>query len=184
MNTRNNIYCATFIATGVGLGFSFAHVPNIELITATIFIAGYFLGFRNGIIVGIITEALYSGLNPYGMAAPPLFVAQITAMGITGAMGALVRKYFSEDKTLNYLLLGFLGFILTINFAILTTLAFVLFINFSWDKLLGSFIFGITFYLTHFFTNTLIFLFVVPTIIELLKKVEIFQQVKIEKAIR
>jgi len=167
---HKNIYSATFIAIGVGLGFSFASVPNVEMVTATIFIAGYFLGVKRGILVGILTEALYSGLNPYGMAAPPLFLAQIFSMAIAGAVGGFIGQFKMEKKPAHCLFFGFLGFLLTVQFAVLTTLSFVFLIDLSWKKILGSFLFGIYFYAMHVLANFIIFTFIVPVFIAFLNK--------------
>lgn len=162
---HKNIYSATFIAIGVGLGFSFASIPNVEMVTATIFISGYFLGIKRGILIGIITEALYSGLNPYGMAAPPLFLAQIFSMGLAGAAGGITGQFKIGKKPAHCFFFGFIGFALTVQFAILTTLSFVLLIDYSWEKMLGSFLYGLYFYAMHILTNVVIFTLIVPAVV-------------------
>jgi len=161
-----------FIALGVSLGFALINIPNVELITATIFISGYLLGIKEGIVVGLLTESLYSLLNPFGMAAPPLFIAQILSMAMAGFMGAVVAKQKSQKRIIYYLKLGLAGFLATAIFALLTTLSFVLLINFSFEKLAGSFIYGLGFYIVHIVTNTIIFLTLVPAIINLVEKTD------------
>lgn len=155
-----------FIAIGVSFGFVLSSIPNIELITATIFLSGYFLGLKEGVLTGVLTEGLYSLLSPFGIAAPPLFIAQITCMGFVGFAGAIFYKDKSNNKIVYLLQLGLIGFSVTLLFAVLTTLSFVLFIELSIDQLLGSFLYGLGFYVTHIVTNVLIFIMLVPVIIK------------------
>ena len=161
-----------FISAGVSLGFALAHIPNVELVTATIFLSGYFLGLKEGILVGICTEGLYSLLNPFGLAAPPLFLAQIISMGFAGFAGAVFCKHRSMKGIIYPIQLGIVGFGLTLLFAASTTLSFVLFIELSARQIIGSFIYGMGFYITHLMTNTLIFIILVPVIIQGLDKIK------------
>ena len=171
-----------FIALGVSLGFALITIPNVELITATIFISGYLLGIKEGIVVGLLTEALYSLLNPLGMAAPPLFIAQVLSMGITGFTGGILAKQKSRRSGIVYYFqLGLTGFLTTTIFALLTTVSFVLFINFSLNKLVASFIYGLGFYIAHILTNTIIFFTLVPTIINIAGKTGWFFYLPVEE---
>ena len=160
-----------FTALGVTLGFIFCHIPNVELLTATIFISGFIMGIKEGLMVGIFSESIYSIFNPMGVAFPPLFIAQVLAMSLTGALGGLFKKWKFQSTVTFHLTLGLSGFFTTFIFAVLTTLSFTLFIKFSWKNLLGSFVFGLGFYITHLLTNTIIFLTIVPLILNICKKV-------------
>ena len=82
---------AIFVALAVALGFLLISVPNIELLTFTVFAAGSVLGRWRGAVVGALAMALYSGLNPFGsgIALPPLYAAQIGAMALAGLAGGL-----------------------------------------------------------------------------------------------
>ena len=159
-----------FIALGVSLGFALITVPNVELITATVFISGYLMGIKEGAVVGCLTEALYSLLNPLGMAAPPLLIAQVLSMGIAGSVGGVLRMHRTQPQWMHHLQLGLAGFALTAMFAVLTTLSFIFFIEFSQRTLIGSFVYGFGFYAVHILSNTLIFLSIVPTIIRVSEK--------------
>ena len=156
----------TFTALGVSLGYALLPIPNIELITATCFIAGYLLGITEGVTVGILTETLYSLLNPHGMAAPPLFIAQVISMGFAGFIGGLLGMCKQKSGLIFYIKLGMSGLILTSIFAVLTTFGFVLLLGFTFEKLIASFIFGLKFYVIHILTNILFFLTLVPAILK------------------
>lgn len=159
-----------FVSLGVTLGYGFSYIPNIELVTATVFISGFLLGIRAGFLVGLLTESIYSLFNPYGAAAPPLFIAQVVSMSITGMMGGIIGKGNMGFKKRDLITFGLAGLISTVIFASLTTLSFLIFTGLSLKKLLGSFIYGLGFYITHIVSNTIIFILIVPLILNVLRK--------------
>jgi hypothetical protein len=143
-------------------------IPNVELVTATVFIAGAVSGIKGGAFVGAATEGLFSFLNPLGAPSPPLWIAQVAAMAFTGAVGGL---FFNSRNPLNASMrarIGAAGFLCTLNFALLTTLAYALTVSFSFRQILASLIFGIWFYVVHLFSNTVIFLTIVPEVLKIL----------------
>ncbi len=160
-----------FTALAVTMGYLFSVVPNVEMVTATIFIAGFIMGPWEGLAVGIVAEGLYSLFNPYGPAAPPLFIAQVVSMAITGFVGGHFGKHRSGLTPWAPVYLALAGLGLSLLFAVLTTLSFMPLAGLSFHQLTGSFIYGIGFYLTHILSNTLIFLTVVPILIRVLSKV-------------
>ena len=170
-----------FIALGTTLGFALATIPNVELVTATIFLAGFLMGIREGLLVGLLTESIYSILNPYGMAAPPLFIAQILSMGLVGCLGGWMGRQGIQTGWRGYLRLGLAGFITTLFFAVVTTLAFLVFIDFSTKSILSSFIVGLGFYTLHILSNTLIFISVVPALIRVSIRTTLFPAVSAGK---
>lgn len=146
------------------------------MVTMTIFLSGYLLGVKKGIIIGVIAEFLYSMINPYGVAAPPLLLAQVISMGITGAAGGLV--YSTAHRFRNFwfkmILFAVAGFVLTLFFDALTTISFSVFMAETKKKILAatisSLIYGMPFYITHILANTLIFALVYPSLLKQLKR--------------
>lgn len=172
---------AVFVVIAVVLGYTFITVPNVELITATIFLSGYLLGSRKGIIVGVVAEFIYSMFNPYGIALPPLLIAQIIAMGFVGYCGGLL--YLTTSKSNNHKLtliqFGAAGFLLTLIYQILVAIGSVIIIADSTEKLSVSFISfiiaGLLFSFLQIISNTLIFLIVLPLTIRGLVRIEYFK---------
>jgi len=82
---------AVFTALAVALGYLLLSVPNVELLTFTVFASGVALGRWRGALIGALAMAIYSGLNPYGFgfAVPTLYAAQIAATALTGLAGGL-----------------------------------------------------------------------------------------------
>ncbi len=173
-NLRKLILTAIFIALAIAGGLARIQLPNVELLTVTFFLAGFFLGVARGLFVGSVAEFLYSFFNPYGPAAPPILIAQVFSMALAGGVGGFVRKFYAA-RTPPFWLLGVCGFVLTFIFDLNTTLAFTLFIDGSWQGLLTAILFGAPFYFTHIGTNTLIFSLLLPILIPRLKTLAIFR---------
>lgn len=159
-----------FVALGLSLGFFLLHIPNVEMVTAMVFISGHLMGIKEGIIVGFLTETLYSLLNPLGAAAPPLLIAQVISMCFTGYLGGIMGVGKYPINSLHYFRLGFAGFLSTAIFAILTTSSFVILMGLSFRELVGSFIYGLGFYALHIISNMLIFISIVPLLLNIAAK--------------
>ncbi len=82
---------AILVALSVALGFLLISVPNVELLTFSVFASGAVLGRWRGALVGALAMAVYSGINPYGsgLGFPPLYFAQILSASLTGLSGGL-----------------------------------------------------------------------------------------------
>jgi uncharacterized membrane protein len=172
MTLKKICYMSMFIALGVTLGFSLVTIPNIELMTATLFLSGYLLGIREGFLTGMITEAVFSLINPIGTAAPPLFLAQTMSMGLAGLIGGLCFHMRPDRLQVLYrcLSFGFAGFFITLMFAVLTNLGYILTIGFTWEKFIAGLLTGFPFIFTHILSNTIIFIIILPPVFQLAAK--------------
>ena len=122
---------STFTALGIVLGYLLAYIPNIELFTLTVFLSGFTLGKRNGMIVGFLSSLIFCFFNPLG-ADLPLLAFQLTHYSLTGLLGALTndflnkRSFFSFDEDLyNFpvmVIFGILGVIITTSFQVFSSL--------------------------------------------------------------
>jgi len=174
MHPREIILMAVFIALAIAGGLFLAQFPNIELVTVTIFLGGMILGIGRGVIIGAIAEFLYSFFNPYGVAAPPLLIAQVMSMALAGAAGGVMRNLFGHRQPPMWLL-GLAGFALTFVFDLLTTLSFTVFIGSGLAGLFAAVIFGIYFYIAHQVSNTLIFALLLPILLRRLRQLTVLQ---------
>lgn len=167
------VLTALFVASVVALGYAFVFVPNIELVTATVFLSGVLLGARRGAFVGLAGETLYSLLNPFGVAAPPLLLAQVGAMGIAGFVGGTSRHRLGNGNSWwpSVVAFAFYGVSLTLLFDLLTTLSFFAVGGFTVTKFLASLAFGAPFYALHLASNAVIFALLVPAAMRVLTPV-------------
>jgi hypothetical protein len=157
-----------FTALGVTLGYALMSVPNVELVTATVFIAGVVSGARGGAFVGAAAEGIFSLFHPLGAPSPPLWIAQVISMAVAGAAGGLFFELGSPLTQSKRFRIGIAGFLCTLNFAVLTTLAYSLTVSFSMKQILASLVFGLGFYVVHLISNTAIFFTIVPAVLKIL----------------
>jgi len=155
-------------ALGVTLGYALIAIPNVELVSATVFMAGAVSGVTGGMFVGAATEGLFSLLHPLGAPSPPLWIAQVLSMAITGAAGGLFFKAGPSLTKSKWIWIGISGFLCTLNFAVLTTIAYSLTVSLSMKQILSSLLFGLGFYVIHLASNTVIFFTVVPAVLRIL----------------
>jgi len=122
------VLISIFSALAVVLGYILYHLPNIELLTLTIFLSGFILGKREGIIVGLLSSFIFCFFNPYGASPLPLLTLQLIHYSLTGLIGALISDFFQkkgiskEDDDLykfsNMAIFGCIGALITLNYHI------------------------------------------------------------------
>jgi energy-coupling factor transport system substrate-specific component len=156
------------------IGYLFLLVPNVEMITAAVFISGAIVGPGYGTLAGAVAELVYSLFNPYGAAAPPLLLVQVFCFALIGFMGGWAGRRTWQRSASTMILFGGLGLVLTLMFDLLTTLSFSLFLtDFELKKTAAFFISGAPFYLIHGGVNVIIFAAVVPWILPRLQSQKI-----------
>lgn len=174
MELENLVRASIFCAMAIAMGYSLMMVPNIELITVTIFLSGVTLNLKWGAMVGLVAMAIYSGLNPLGsgLSFPPLFFAQIIGMSLCGIIGGILKPIFFVKKFsfLKLFLLGLAGFLVTFLYDVLTLVSYPLFSGLGFPGIVASLIKGLGFTLLHEISNIFIFLITVPRVVQFLKK--------------
>jgi hypothetical protein len=157
---RQIILAALFTALGIALGFLFAAIPNVELMTLTVFMAGVFCGARLGGGVGVLSILFFSLVHPLGPAPPPLLAAQVAGFFVIGLCGGLAKTHLESGRRRVIAVSAVIGFVLTLLYDILTTAA-TAFIALGADGFLegvgGVFIAGAGFIAWHLGINTAIF---------------------------
>lgn len=168
---RLTVLTGLFAAVSAALGFALIALPNIEMITAGIFISGLLLGPLRGLMVGLLGELIFVALNPMGMSFPPLLAAQLASMAVAGLIGgymcSAVKRWNFRKRVI---LIGLVGFILTLNYDFWTTMSFPLSAGFGRQQILTTLKLGIPFAIPHLLGNTLIFALVVPLVYARLNK--------------
>lgn len=179
--TRHIAFSGIFIALILGVGYALAFVPNVELVTTMIFLAGVLMGLKRGLLVGILGEFLFSALNPIGsgLLFPPMLIAQIAAMTVVCLTGALLRNYILNWKTSlpNIILIGAIGLLLTLFYDILVSAAYPLSAGFKLRETVATIIAGLAFSVIHLISNTIIFIVLVPlTAQQVFRAIPYFQE--------
>ncbi|MFW9819015.1 MAG: hypothetical protein ACFFE5_05345 [Candidatus Thorarchaeota archaeon] len=169
---------STFTALAIVLGYLLVHIPNIELFTLTIFLSGFILGKRDGMIVGLLSSSIFCFFNPFGASPLPLLTFQLINYSLVGLMGALISYLFKKTNLIKYddmynfsvmVILGFIGAFITLNFQIISTLIEVLTYG-TINQFITRFLTGVIFTVIHIVGNTLGFIFILPGLIQLFNK--------------
>ncbi|MFX1364408.1 MAG: ECF transporter S component [Promethearchaeota archaeon] len=169
-----------FTALAIVLGYLLAYIPNIELFTLTIFLSGFILGKRDGMIVGFLSSFIFCFFNPLGASPLPLFMAQLSHYSITGLIGGLTGNFFQKKRAFLsdedlyrvsvMILFGLIGALLTSSYQLISTLVEVLSYFGTLNEYLPYFMTGLIFTIVHIVGNTLGFIFILPGLIQLVKK--------------
>jgi hypothetical protein len=162
---RTVILAALFVALSVALGFLLAGIPNLELMTLTVFMAGAFCGARLGGAIGALSMLLFSLLNPLGPAPAPLLAAQITGFAVIGFGGGLIGRRLATARAWGIAMSAAAGFALTVAYDFLTTVA-TSFVALGTSRFVEGFagvaVAGIAFVAWHVGVNTAVFAVAVP----------------------
>jgi len=170
----------TFSALAVVLGYMLAYIPNIEIFTLMIFLAGFVMNKKEGAIVGLLSSTIFTFFNPFGPSPPPLFFYQITHYTLTGMLGGLTRDYLCNKKFFKpredlyvfriMLIFGVLGASITFIYDFLSTLLGGFIVSITIEYFIATYISGIIFTTIHLVGNILVFIFLLPGLIQLIIK--------------
>jgi hypothetical protein len=162
---------AAFIAVAVSLGYLLVGIPNVELVTATCFAAGYCLGSPAGVIVGAAAEFLFAGFHPMGSSFGLLLLAQMIGMALAGFVGGKMAGFLAAPQSFfSRRILLISGAFLTLIYDLLTNLAFPIQAGFSFSQTLVTLVAGVGFAAIHIISNSLVFSIVLPKVLSQLKR--------------
>ncbi len=165
-----------FLALFLGLAYAFAYIPNLEYITAIAFLSGLLLGWKRGLFVAFIGEAIFSIANPFGssLAFPMLLIAQLVSFTLIALTGAAYRSFIPqmiENKPgLAAFMFGLAGLLLTVSYNVITTIFYAVPSGFTFEQTLASIVSGIPFYLINMIANTISFSILITLILRYVSK--------------
>ena len=128
-----------FVLAILATNYALAGLPNVKLFDLLVFVAGYTLGLRRGLIVAVGAMLLYEIGNPWGHALPALLATKVGAEIGYALAGAIVRRVVSPDRLRLGPSRATIGFVVA---ALVTTITYDLATNlytaFFWAGLAGS----------------------------------------------
>lgn len=158
------LLAAVLTALCVATGYLFLLVPNVELITAMVFLSGAIMGPAYGLLIGGTSEAIFSLFNPYGAPMPTLLAAQVLSFSCIGFCGGIAGRLQFRTPLLQAMVFAAFGLFLTLLYDVSTTLSFTLFTaGGDRQKTVAFFLQGLPFYLIHLGSNAVVFALLVPT---------------------
>ena len=154
MSSRRLSYAALMVAAGL-TGVYAEQIPNFEVLTLVVFCSGVLLGVRDGVLVGAVSELIYSLLNPYGAVHPLVTLAQVAGIAASGLAGGLAARagLASRGPALRAAALAAIAIGVTAGFDLLTNLA----AGVVYGQMKLTLIGGIPFSLVHIATNVALF---------------------------
>jgi uncharacterized membrane protein len=158
-------YITIFTSLALGFGYLFAYIPNLELVSPTVFLSGILFGLRTGTLVGMLTFFIFGLINPMGMSPVPLLIAQVLVGTFLGLLGGLCHK---KKWNKAHIILP-LGILITLISDILTTSAGFLFFP-TKESFFAYFVLGLPFVIWHVFTQGIIYGFVLTPTIQKIQK--------------
>ena len=173
-NTRRALLASLMVAVAVSFGYALAGVPNVELMTITVFIAGYLVGPGLGALVGAVAMTLHSTFNPLGAAMPPLLLGQVIGFCVIGVAGGIVGPLIArvETRWVAFLISGATGLGLTLLYHFLTNIGafYSITAENATDNLVKFIVAGIAFTVMHLVWNTALFLVVNKPVLNVLAR--------------
>jgi hypothetical protein len=86
--TRITLLACLLTALVYAAGEALAGIPNVEVITMLVFVAGFLLGPWWGAVVGGAGMGAHSLFNVLGTVAPPVWISQLVCYAFIGFCGA------------------------------------------------------------------------------------------------
>jgi hypothetical protein len=172
--TRRVLLACLLISLTVVFGYVLAGVPNVELMTITVFLSGYLLGVRFGLVIGAASSLVHALFNPLGASLPPLLVAQCAGFSLVGVSGGLFGPFIHglRNRWTAVIVAGMVGLVLTLIYDVLTNIAayYIAMGTGPTSGLMGFVFGGILFMGMHVIWNTGLFLFVLKPVLTVLSR--------------
>jgi len=164
---RQPVLLGLFTGTAVGVGYLLAGIPNVELMTLVIALAGAALGPRAAFLAGALAAVIYSLGSPYGLPHPLLLVAQSCGLGLAGVAGwwgatPVIRGSAHHKRIQAMIWAGGTGFVATLIYDIFTNLAIIWAFDMSPVVVITG---AVPFFLLHAGVNTAVFAVIFPVLL-------------------
>jgi len=161
---------ALYTAAAVACGYLLIGLPNVELVSGIVALSGLSLGSWSGALVGVFSEAIFSGLNPYGLPFPPVWAAQMLGMAGTVFLFGKLRKLFDCSPPKTRIFISVAGGIAgTLLFDLLTNLAFPIAMGVKTNAWGVYLLAALPFSAVHLAANAVVFAVIVPVAFDRLK---------------
>lgn len=104
MKTREIAIVAAFSALAVASDFALTDLPNVKLVDPIVFSVAFVFGLEMGVYVGVLSEAIWGTLSPYGFGGyiiPFLVVGEVSYALAGWAASRIWREHSSRVSSRN-----------------------------------------------------------------------------------
>ena len=95
---RELVVPTAFILAILASNFALASQPNVKLFDLMVFVAGFTLGFRRGMVVAAGAWLVYGTFNPWGAAGPLLLATMMMSEAVYALAGAGLGRLVSPQR--------------------------------------------------------------------------------------
>ncbi len=95
---REAVAPGVFVALILASNYALAALPNVKLFDLLVFVAGYTLGLRRGVMVAVAAWLVYGQINPWGVAHAQLLVTLMASETLYAVAGAVVRRLVAPER--------------------------------------------------------------------------------------
>ncbi len=180
--TFNIAIIGVFSSLTVVSGLLLAVIPNFELFSLMIFLAGFLFGKKNGLLITAISVIIFAFLNPMGASHVFLFISQMISYSILCLSGIIINTFLNEKEYYKpaedlyifrvLILFGGVGFVWTIFSDIFLTLGmYIPLLGIESEIIVPILLAGIPFTIMHVISNILLFVFLLPALIQVSSKI-------------
>jgi hypothetical protein len=172
--TRITLLACLLTALVYAAGEALAGIPNVEVITLLVFVAGFLLGPGWGTAVGGAGMGAHSLFNALGTVAPPLWVAQVVCYALVGFCGGWMGPRIAalRTRTLQSLASATAGFLLVLLYQLVVNT--VSFRSFAAQVPLATYVWGgIAFAAVQMVWNAALFFVALPPVLKVLGKARV-----------
>ena len=133
-------------------------IPNVELISIVLFLAGAHVGLGAGLVVALIGRGLHSLVNPWGPAPPIIVVGNVAGSMLFAAAGALLGPAIANRLSVaaGAVALAGVGAAVTLAYDVVTNLATVVTMGAQAEPL-PVLLMGVPLAVVHIISNAIVF---------------------------
>ena len=151
---------ACLVALSIGTNYALAGVWNVKLMDFIVFIGGFCFGPLVGVLVAVISWAVYGTMNPLGFVLP-IWLATMLTETIYGMAGGLLRKGLGGNVRGEWwkasVFFGCVSALLTLAYDVVTNVVFGLTVG--WNIVFAVIVGFVPFGLVHVVSNVFFFFF-------------------------
>jgi hypothetical protein len=172
MQTLRIAIVACLVALSIATNYALIGVWNVKLMDFIVFVGGFCFGPVVGVLIGVLSWAVYGTLNPQGFVLP-IWLATMFSETIYGIAGGFLRKglrtNFKGEWWRASVFFASVGALLTLVYDVVTNVVFGLTVG--WNVVFAVVVGFIPFGLVHVASNLFFFFFGSVPVISAIKDV-------------
>ena len=93
---------AIMTAMGIGGSYALSFLPNVEILTTTIFITAFLFGITIGTSISVLSSVIFHSFNPWGVAPLPTLIILTILYVMIALFGAIARMLYEKYSEVEF----------------------------------------------------------------------------------